>query len=220
MRLLEVKLSIIALLALLFAPLLASGTAHANLSPQHLSYMAMEVEHTNYRSSFPFVSAFNYESGSPLEITRADGSSVYSRPGRIVSSYYYLDEDADINDFTYDVSRFYKAKRTRVNLVLHYIGWTRGGLFSVGVDTGYNSEKLDISPSIFLGYTQAVRLSAVQDIAMSLGARVGGGVKESPCLDKFDRAYSCRTLTAWSDSTRVSSTDLAQYINIAYRHRF
>jgi hypothetical protein len=193
--------------------------AAAMLSPQRLSYMAMNAERKNYKPALPFISSLLLEMDAPSHFVRADGEVIYSRPTQVVSSYYYLDPTGDINDFTYQVGKFYKPKRPRFNMVIHYGGLMRGSFLSFGVDSGYAAEKINIKPAFFIGYTQAFTFNENDNIVIAGGAWFGGEVAERPCLDDYDRTYWCRTLTAWSDRPRQDN-DLTQYIHVAYSHHF
>lgn len=202
----------------LFLLLVLPSTTNA-LAPQDLSYMAINAERQNHKPTFPLLSSLSFDNGSPKYMMRADGEYIYNNPGNVVSSYYYLDTTANINSFTHNVSHFYKSNRPRFNVMLHYLGWLKGTVFSLGLDSGHNSQKLDLTPAIFIGYTQAVKMSPTSHIAFGAGSWFGGKVKESSCVDDYNRQYWCYNLTAWDDRPNQSS-GLEQYVNVTFTNRF
>lgn len=202
-------------LLLLLLPF-SSATA---LTPQTLSFMAINSERQNYKSVLPFISAIRFDDGSPKYLLRADGEYIYQNSTNVVSNYYFLDPSANIKNFTYNVAHFYKSNRPRFKVMLHYSGWLKGAVFSFGADSGHNSQKIKLKPAIFVGYTQAFRLNATSYIAFGAGAWFGGKIKETPCLDDYNRRYWCHNLTAWSDRPKQRNR-LTQYVNITFTNRF
>lgn len=118
--------------------------------------------------------------------------SLMQRPNNVCSSY-----DSDI---CFDVSRFYKADRPQLGLV---------GLFALngstmlqwGFNTGYDSPKMTVSPSLLVGLAKRFYLSDNRDSHFIIEASqwIGASVKHRPCLDDFNRQYYCGSISAWSD---------------------
>jgi hypothetical protein len=79
----------------------------------------------------------------------------------------------------------------------------RDEILQFGVNTGFNSEKLNITPALMLGLGKRFYLNQSRTMQVVVhGYRwFGGQVTHSPCLDTFERKYYCGNLTAWSDFT-------------------
>jgi hypothetical protein len=74
-------------------------------------------------------------------------------------------------------------------------------ILSFGINTGYNSSKLSVSPSFLIGGATRFYTSDKKDSHIILEANywLGSNVTHRPCYDSFDREYYCGNLTAWSD---------------------
>ena len=99
-----------------------------------------------------------------------------------------------------DSNAFYKGKYPNIVSTFYYKP-TSDFLVQFGINTGFSSEKLDISPSLMLGagyrmYTSDAKLS---QIIVEGTTWIGTKVKHSPCYDTYDRQYYCANLSAFSD---------------------
>lgn len=131
---------------------------------------------------------------------------------KIVSSAY----DADIS---YDVSKFYAKNNNRVKLISNFIFNRPNTIYSIGFDSGVNAEKIKIEKNLFLGFAHVLHLQKKSHLVISLGSWFGGGIKELPCYDVYDREYWCQNLTSWADYKPTYPKNLG-YVDFRYIHRF
>lgn len=154
-----------------------------------------------------WISSVKVES-NPTQFVDSAGSGIMAKPNSVVSAY-------DSTSTRYNTSNFYSYKSDRYKLVSHINGFSKGEIFSIGYDSGINTDKLNMNNSFFAGYTKTVSMTRKSLTAVSFGGWFGGSIKENPCVDSYGRQYSCQTLTAWSDYTPRYPTALA-YIDIKH----
>ena len=164
---------------------------------QQVAHYALQSKLGNLALPLPWVDALRIDLDEPNTIRRADGNGIMSRPTIVHSQY-----DPSV---TYDVSRFYRADKPRVNFLLRYAGRRAGEVISFGSDSGYSAAKIRIAPAVFAGYTRAFRLRKQTYLTFGLSAWLGGKVTEKACFDAYNRAYYCPTLTAWSDHIPIEN---------------
>jgi hypothetical protein len=154
-----------------------------------------------------WLSSISVES-NPKYFNNASGGFVAVNPTSVVSSY-------DANSTRYNVSEFYKPNADRYKLITHTNGFNKGEIFSIGYDSGINSQKMTINSAVFLGYAKTMSFTKTSITSIGVGSWFGGSTSERPCLDSYDRQYSCRTLTSWSDS-KTSYPKPISYIDIKH----
>jgi len=138
-----------------------------------------------------WISSFSSEK-KPQYFTSASGSSIMANPVSVTSAY-------DSSSTRYGVSSFYALQNDHQRLIGHINGFTKGELFSVGYDSGINTQKLNVNNSIYVGYAKTISFTKSSLTTVSIGGWFGGKISESPCIDSYARQYSCQSLTAWSD---------------------
>jgi len=124
-------------------------------------------------------------------------SGVFSEPlisTSVVSSYN--------SSIIYDVSGFYRPSHPRVKILLSKFWENNRFWFLIGFDTGFSSPKINIQPSIYLGFNYKHPYTNRSFFDFGLISNIGGKVNDHPCKDDFDRDYYCGSLTAWSDFKR------------------
>lgn len=143
---------------------------------------------------------------NPAVISNASGLSLISPISVVYSGY-----DSSVS---YDVSNFYHMNKPRVQSALTIPTSSPGQYLSIGLDSGVSTQKLNVSSGLFLAYTNTINLNKDTFFNYSFGGWLGGKISESPCYDSFDRAYSCKSLTAWSDYSPIYP---AQYRYLSVR---
>lgn len=100
------------------------------------------------------------------------------------------------------VGKFYQSSRIPI-FASALVFLNRDEIVQLGFNSGFNSAKLTVTPSIMLGAGQRfyVNKSRTSQIVLHGYRWFGGRVTHRPCLDSFDREYFCGNLTAWSDFT-------------------
>ena len=142
-------------------------------------------------SSLFWISSYLQEN-KPAYFTNASGMTVLANPSSIVSAY-------DSTSTRYSMSKFYSLNNDHMKLIGHMNGFNKGEIFSIGYDSGTSTQKLSINSALYAGYTKTLSFSKSSITSLSIGSWFGGKIGESPCIDSYGRAYSCQTLTAWSD---------------------
>jgi hypothetical protein len=97
------------------------------------------------------------------------------------------------------MSNFYALQNDHQRLVGHINGFSKGELFSIGYDSGINTQKLNVNNALYAGYTKTMSFTKSSLTAISFGSWFGGRTSERPCIDSYDRQYACQSLTAWGD---------------------
>ncbi len=74
-------------------------------------------------------------------------------------------------------------------------------ILAFGVNSGFASQKLTVSPSFLIGGATRFYTSKDKDSHLILEGNYwfGSKVAHKPCLDSYDREYFCGNLTAWSE---------------------
>lgn len=157
-----------------------------------------------------WVSAPSFQGGSSA-IRSYSGSLLYKRPSEVRSGY--------DNAVRHDVSSFYESSRPAVSGIFNWV-LQPGQVVSVGLNSGYESPKLTITPAVFLGWSGSFGLTARQQLTVSAGAWLGGQLSESPCLDDYGRQYWCMTLTAWEDYRSPSWHSTPHYLDFRWSVQF
>jgi hypothetical protein len=122
----------------------------------------------------------------------AGGQSLMNRADNVCSIY-----DSGI---CFDVGPFYTPKTPQI-LLSGFWMFDGNDALTFGIDTGFSSPKLTVSPSLLLGVSKRWFLSEKRDSQFIIEASgwMGQSVSHQPCYDQFDRAYYCANLSAWSD---------------------
>jgi len=98
----------------------------------------------------------------------------------------------------YNLSNFYKSINPQA-IISGYYFFNKNDAIIIGLNTGFNSPKLVIQPSIELGYSTLVSLEKNVNFVFEGSKWLGGHIEHKPCADTFDREYYCGNLSAWSD---------------------
>jgi hypothetical protein len=124
----------------------------------------------------------------------AGGQSLMNRPDRVCSIY-----DSSV---CFDIHPFYTSSVPQI-LLSGFVMLDGSNAVTFGIDSGYSSSKLKISPSLLLGLSKRWFVSEKRDAHFILEASgwLGQSVSHEPCLDRFNRPYYCGNLSAWSDFT-------------------
>jgi hypothetical protein len=138
-----------------------------------------------------WLSSFSSEK-NPIYFTNASGMSIMANPTSAVSAY-------DSTSTRYGMSNFYALQNDHQRLVGHINGFSKGELFSIGYDSGINTQKLNVNNAVYAGYTKTMSFTKSSLTAISFGSWFGGRISERPCIDSYDRQYACQSLTAWVD---------------------
>ena len=100
----------------------------------------------------------------------------------------------------HNLSEFYKSSHPSF-LISGFYKADKNNTFSFGINSGFNSQKLDIAPSFLVGGATRLYTSEKKDSHFIFESNywIGTKVRHSPCLDSYDRKFYCGNLTAWSD---------------------
>lgn len=100
------------------------------------------------------------------------------------------------------VGQFYQSNRVPI-LASALVFLDRDEILQLAFNSGFNSAKLKVTPSIMLGAGRRFYLneSHTSQIVLHGYRWFGSRVTHRPCLDSFNREYFCGSLTAWSDFT-------------------
>ncbi len=167
-----------------------SACAVDALYSSEISRISVASKLHNQNLAIPYLSRLSVEK-NPATITNASGLSVMSSISVAYSGY-----DSSIS---YDVTSFYRMDKPRIQSAVTLPSSSPGEYFTIGLDSGVATQKLSIGSGLFLAYTNTFNVSKDIFFNYSLGSWFGGKISESPCYDSYDRAYACRSLTAWSD---------------------
>ena len=142
----------------------------------------------------------------------AGAESLLTLPGSVCSIY--------DNAICHDVSGFYKAAMPQI-LLSGYYKLDGNNAITWGIDTGFSSQKLSVSPAIMLGISKRWYLSEKRDaqFVFELSGWLGQSVNHTPCYDSFNRAYYCGNLSAWSDFSAPSHANNI-YLKVWYDWAF
>jgi len=122
----------------------------------------------------------------------AAGESLMTQPDKTCSIY-----DSSI---CFNTARFYQPDLPQA-VISGLVKWDRDNALLLGLDTGFRSDKLTVSPAVMIGLTHRQYLSDKRDAQFLIEAAgwVGQSVSHRPCVDQYDRSYYCGNLSAWSD---------------------
>ena len=156
---------------------------------------AIQTSMTSYTDQIKpvgfWLSSFSSDK-KPMYFTNASGMSIMANPSSAVSAY-------DSTSTRYGMSNFYALQNDHQRLVGHINGFSKGELFSIGYDSGINTQKLNVNNALYAGYTKTMSFTKSSLTAISFGSWFGGRTSERPCIDSYDRQYACQSLTAWGD---------------------
>ena len=99
-----------------------------------------------------------------------------------------------------NINSFYKPAAPELILTGMY-KINGDNILSFGINTGYSSQKLSVSPSFLIGGAMRFYTSEKKDSHFILEGNYwfGSSVTHRPCLDSYERQYFCGNLSAWSD---------------------
>ena len=194
----------------LVAVLIACGTARADGIEPETSLLP-----TSAKNAFPMdaylpseywgvLDSRNYFAITGLYVgdrsVAAAGESLLKAPGAVCSIY--------DNAVCYDVGQFYRSAVPQV-LVSGYYKLDGNTAINWGIDSGFSSQKLSVSPALLLGISKRWYLSERRDsqLVFEFSGWLGQSIKHRPCSDSYGREYYCGNLSAWSDFTDKSRTD-------------
>ncbi|SMN02383.1 hypothetical protein SPONN_943 [uncultured Candidatus Thioglobus sp.] len=184
-------------------------TATLAVQGKDLARLAIETKQQGKVIKYAWIDYSSSFKINNFDITNAEGVELMERP-QTASSY---------NGIEYNISNFYQAKKSRMNMVIHYAGIKPGEILSFGFDTGFSAKKININPALFLGYTRAFQMTEDANIAFNVNGWIGGKVSEQACVDEYNRQYCCPTLTAWRDYKQYDNKANLQQ-NIAFKFNF
>ena len=125
-------------------------------------------------------------------VVTSNAEPLMSKPNTVCSGY--------DNTVCQDVSDKYTPKN--IPLLLYGLYKISGdAIFTFGLNTGFDSPKLSVTPSISLGGAKRWYASGnkTSHIILEGNYWMGAVITHRPCLDSYDREYYCPTLMAWSD---------------------
>jgi hypothetical protein len=122
-------------------------------------------------------------------------------------------------DARYPMASRYNAIEPRLRGVINVQWFNQPTLVSLGFDSGVQTEKLRLSPALFLGMGHRLDWDAKTSVLLVGGRWFGGKLTEEPCWDAYERAYWCPNLTAWSERPAMAKEVLG-YVAISYRRVF
>lgn len=192
----------ISLLYLLFYPSVSysvdSGIGR-ELNLSRFSYI------TGYADSFWVIDGLILENKA-RHFYDANNNLIFSGDENIYSIY----DDS----VTMSANNYFK-RNYRLNLTGLYKTNRKGEFILFGLDSGVFSDKLKIAPAIKLGYVNTIMIKKQFYISFGASKWYGGTISEIPCVDSYDRLYSCRNLISWLD--RIPLPDLGK---VSYGIRF
>lgn len=196
-------------LSLFFITIIACGIGNAEelnlsnaLNPQNSltptsvkNYFMMEASvPTKWRFQYNPDEAYFAITGAYLSssIATANDKPLMATPNNACSSY-----DASVCQ---NVNAFYKPNSPEL-IVTGIYKINSDNILSFGLNTGYSSSKLQVSPSFLIGGAKRFYTSNKKDSHFVVEGNywLGSNVIHRPCLDSYDREYFCGSLTAWSD---------------------
>ena len=122
------------------------------------------------------------------------------------------------DDICHNVTQFYSTKIPQVMLSgLYFI--SKNDAYIIGVNTGYDAQKLVIKPSIAFGYSTLFEVEKNKKFVIEGAKWFGGNIRHVPCKDSYDREYYCGNLMAWSDFNYQSNIN-SFYIRLFYQLKF
>ena len=133
----------------------------------------------------------------------------------------YMDlptEAKSYDDNVRDISRFYKQETPSLTIGGGYIIDNKSYI-TFGTTTGTYTPKLSIGNSFNVGYTNQIKLNKSWSLKYNGQVNYNGSIKNSPCVDEYNRTYYCGDLTAWSDfeGNRNEKISLSGGISFSYK---
>jgi hypothetical protein len=197
---------------LLCSLLALTANAHAGDEEQRdmVQRLLTAAHDVQFKIDYPFV--------TQMYVQREQGSFTLSS-GRGLLSINDIASSAYDQAIAHNISDFYNAANTRQRWVINYLEPDSRWLFSLGYDSGSQTDKLTIESSLFLGTAKNFELAKQHHLLFSWGQWFGGKVTERPCLDAYDRAYWCPNLTAWTERPALD-TSPGKYYELKYQWQF
>ena len=197
---------------LLYSLLALTANAHAGDEEQRdlVQRLLTAARDVQFKIDYPFV--------TQMYVQREQGSFTLSS-GRGLLSINDIASSAYDPTIAHNISDFYNAAHTRQRWVINYLEPDSRWLFSLGYDSGSQTDKLTIESSLFLGAAKNFELAKQHHLLVSWGQWFGGKVTERPCLDAYDRAYWCPNLTAWTERPALD-TSPGKYYELKYQWQF
>lgn len=98
-----------------------------------------------------------------------------------------------------ELGDFYKPSASQL-IMTGFYRVDSNNILSFGVNSGFASQKLSVSPSFLIGGATRFYTSKDKDSHFIFEGNywLGSKVKHKPCFDSYDREYFCGNLTAWS----------------------
>ena len=118
----------------------------------------------------------------------------------------------------YNTSNFYKPK-TPQTIVSGYYFYGKDDAVKLGVNTGFDSPKLIIQPSVEIGFSKFINIEKQHQFVIEGTKWFGGNIQHKPCVDSFDREYYCGNLSAWSDFHYQSNIN-SYSMRVMYQWKF
>jgi hypothetical protein len=140
-----------------------------------------------------------------------NGSYFLNVPDTVASAYH--------PEVLYPMASRYSAASPRLRWVFHVQWFNQPSLVSLGFDSGVQTEKLRLSPAVWLGMGHRWDWDTKTSLFLVGGRWFGGKLTEEPCWDTYERAYWCPNLTAWSERPAMAKEVLG-YVAISYRRVF
>ena len=156
----------------------------------------------NYTNSFISLDDLTIENADRYFYDAA-GKLIFSSDKTIYSLY-----DRSV---TANADDFFKKNNYRFNFTGIFKTNNIAEIILFGFDSGASSEKININPAIKLGYVNSFKLSSSLFFTLGFSRWYGGQVSETPCVDVYDRLYSCRYLISWLDVNPLSVNHHTSY---------
>lgn len=101
----------------------------------------------------------------------------------------------------------YESTHPRIAFIANFaLNLPYRSVLSIGLDTGHQSTKLQVDPSLYLGWASTLRNWSNASLSFSLGAWLGGYTTESACFDSYSRAFQCHTMLPWTDKVALQES--------------
>lgn len=101
----------------------------------------------------------------------------------------------------------YESAHPRIAFIANFaVDVPYRSVLSIGLDTGHQSTKLQVDPSLYLGWASTLKNWGNASLSFSLGAWLGGDTTERSCLDNYSRAFQCHTMLPWTDKVDLQAS--------------
>jgi hypothetical protein len=118
----------------------------------------------------------------------------------------------------YRISDFYKPTAPQA-IISGYYFYNKNDAIILGLNTGYNSSKLIIQPSIALGYSSRIELDKSKQFVIEGTRWFGGSIQHKPCVDLCGSEFNKKNLSSWSDF-HYQSTINSYSMRVMYQWKF